>query len=197
MNVSVADLLASGRLHETEWLMRRGETSAVNLHQLSQRLGTRLDPKPFFVSPGYYAPLSSWSHAAFVCGQAYQSDSVVKSYRKRTSHDLIQHRVKQPNNPYAIRQLAALQHAWLALDRPGSLRILDFGGALDSHFHALAPSFPWATLHWIVCETAAVAAVGQTEYELKMPKGHQLCFSTNADHVLAEGVDIVMASCSL
>lgn len=194
---AISDLLAAGRLQEAEWHMRRGESSPVNLHQLAQRLGTRLDPESFFVSPGYYAPLPSWAEAELCCGQAYEAASVVDRYCQGTRQALAQSGSLRLIGPYAMRQLAALQHAWLALGRPSPLRVLDFGGALGGHFHALAPHWPWTPLHWTVCETAAVAATGQAEFELEMPQGHQLRFSAEAGEVLDLGVEVVLARGSL
>lgn len=194
---SVEALLAAGRLQEAEWHMRRGAPASLSLEALAQRLGTQLSPHSFFVSPGYYAPLPSWAEAEHYCGQAYQAASVVERYRRAARQAQSQSHSSQPIGPYAIRQLAALQHAWIALGRPSLLRVLDFGGALGSHFHALKPHWPWAALHWTVCETAAVAAAGQAEFELEMPQGHQLSFSANACEVLDAGIDVVLASCSL
>ena len=194
---SVSDLLSAGRLQEAEWLMRRGAPAPLDLNQLARQLQTQLAIEPFFVSPGYYAPLPSWAEANRCCGQAYQAESVVKCYRQAAQQAITQQRPEHPIGPYAIRQLAALQHAWLALGRPDPLRVLDFGGALGNHFHALAPHWPWVPLHWTVCETSAVTAAGQAEFEMEMPRGHQLRFSGEASEILDSGVDIVMASCSL
>ena len=194
---SVEALLAAGRLQEAEWLMRRGAPAPLDLSQLAQRLGTRLPADPFFVSPGYYAPLLNWAEAERCCGQAYQADSVLDRYSTAARQAQSQPNPQLPIGPYAIRQLAALQHAWLALGRPSPLRVLDFGGALGSHFHALEPHWPWGALHWTVCETAAVATAGQAEFELVQPTGNQLRFSSDAVALLANGVDLVLASCSL
>ena len=116
--------------------MRRGAPSPLDLTELAKQLGTKLAPEPFFLSPGYYAPLPSWEEASRCCGQAYQAASVVERYRYAATQSIAGQRRKHPIGPYVIRQLAALQHAWLALDRPNPLRVLDFGGALGSHFHA-------------------------------------------------------------
>jgi len=194
---AVPDLLAAGRLQEAEWLMRRGAQAPLDLSQLAQRLGTRLDSESFFVSPGYYAPLPNWAEAERCCGQNYEAASVVERYRQGARQALAQQGPVQPIGPYAMRQLGALQYAWLALERPSPLRVLDFGGALGGHFHALAHHWPWAPLHWTVCETAAVAAAGQAEFELELSQGHHLRFSAEAGEVLAAGVDVVLASCSL
>ena len=81
MSPTVADLLSAGRLQEAEWLMRRGAPSPLDLTELAKQLGTKLAPEPFFLSPGYYAPLPSWEEASRCCGQAYQAASVVERYR--------------------------------------------------------------------------------------------------------------------
>ena len=44
------------------------------------------------------------------------------------------------------------------------------GGALGSHFHALAAHRPWVPLHWTIWGTPAVATAGQTEFEQKCPR---------------------------
>ena len=196
MTIVVSDLLASGRLQEAEWHMRRGAKAPLDLIQLAEYLGTQLDPKSFFVSPGYYAPLPSWEEACRCCGQAYEAASVVERYRSAAHQASAQNKSLQIG-PYAMRQLAAIQHAWLDLGRPNHLRVLDFGGALGGHFHAIAPHWPWAPLHWTVCETPAVASAGKAEFELEMTQGHRLRFSTSAAEVLAKGVDLVLASCSI
>ena len=121
---------------------------------------------------------------------------VVERYRSAAHQASAQNKSLQIG-PYAMRQLAAIQHAWLDLGRPNHLRVLDFGGALGSHFHAIAPHWPWAPLHWTVCETPAVASAGKAEFELEMTQGHRLRFSTSAAEVLAKGVDLVLASCSI
>ena len=197
MTQAVAQLLSTGRLQEAEWLIRQGASSPVSLRRLAHDLDTGLDPESFFVSAGYYAPFQSWSDAASLCGEAYQSDSVLDSYRRIALNNSTQNVAKINCNPYALRQLASLQHAWLALGRPQTLRVFDFGGALGNHFHALVHSFPWATLQWTVCETASVAAVGKSEFEIDMPQGHQLRFVDKPDYILDQDVDLVMASCSL
>ena len=161
---------------------------------LAQRLGTQLSPHSFFVSPGYYAPLPSWAEAEHCCGQAYQAESLVERYRLAARQAQSNSNGLQPIGPYAMRQLAALQHAWIALGRPGPLRVLDFGGALGSHFHALKPHWPWAALHWTVCETAAVAAAGAADFTCERPDGSQLCFTANPAEALAAGIDVVLAS---
>ena len=50
---------------------------------------------------------------------------------------------------------------------------------------------------WTVCETTAVARAGKAEFELEDYLGHYLRFSDNPIEVLASGVDVVLASCSL
>ena len=97
---------------------------------------------------------------------------------------------------YAIRQLAALQHAWHAQGSPNKLRVLDLE-ALGSHFHAIAQRWPWGSLDWTVCETEAVTAAGKAEFQLETPEGHQLHFSSKPIEVLDKGVDVILASCSL
>ena len=87
----------------------------------------------------------------------------MERYRYAANQSIAGQWRKHPIGPYVIRQLAALQHAWLALDRPNPLRVLDFGGALGSHFHALADHWSWVPLHWTVCETDAVASAGRAE----------------------------------
>ena len=169
----------------------------MDLTQLAHRLGTHLAPDSFFVSPGYYAPLPSWGHAVRSCGKAYGAVSVVERYRKVALQALVPQQAPYSLGPYAVRQLAAMQHAWLALGCPNHLRVLDFGGALGSHFHSLVDHWPWATLKWTVCETTAVASAGKAEFELDHHRGHQLRFSDNAIEVLSTGVDLVLASCSL
>jgi len=164
----------------------------ISLGQLAERLGTRLDPGPFFVSPGYYAPLPSWPEAEAFCGDAYQSASVVERYKRQPAAD-----PNQAIGAYTIRQLAAFQHVWLALGQPTSLRILDFGGALGSHFHAIAAHFPWCRLQWVVCETTAVATAGSSGFSFNKPNGSTLRFSDQAAEVLANGIDLVFASSSL
>lgn len=197
MNPSVTDLLSAGRLQEAEWLMRRGAPAPLDLTELSRRLGTQLATEPFYVSPGYYAPLSSWSEACRCCGKAYQAASVVERYRENAHKTTLQHGPEQPIGTYALRQLAALQHAWIGLGSPNPLRVLDFGGALGSHFHALAAHWPWAPLQWTVCETPAVVTAGRAEFEQEMPKGNQLKFINDAKEALDNGVDVVIASCSI
>jgi putative methyltransferase (TIGR04325 family) len=193
----VTDLLSKGRLQEAEWLMRKGAPAPLDLTQLAQRLGTKLDVEHFFVSPGYYAPFSSWAEAKQICGDAYQASSVVERYRQIARSEQGQNLLLRTIGPYAMRQMTAMQHAWLALGRPRSLRVLDFGGALGNHFHSLKPHWPWCSLHWTICETESVASAGQAEFGLKDLGGHQLHFSSNATEILDAGVDIVLASCSL
>ena len=197
MTQSVNDLLSLGRLQEAEWLMRRGAPAPLDLTQLAHLLDTKLAVEPFFVSPGYYAPLPSWADAERCCGEAYQASSVVERYRHVSRQLSACQGPERPIGPYAMRQLAAFQHVWLALDRPNPLRVLDFGGSLGNHFHALATHWPWVPLHWTVCETAVVASAGQAGFETDLPSGHQLRFSSDASEVLAAGVDLVLASCSL
>ena len=192
MTASVAELFAAGRLQEAEWLMRRGSSAPLFLGQLAERLGTRLDPEPFFVSPGYYAPLPSWPEAEACCGDAYQAPSVIERYQRQPTVD-----PNQAIGAYTIRQLAAFQHVWLALGQPASLRILDFGGALGSHFHAIEAHFPWCRLQWVVCETTAVATAGSSGFTFDKPNGSTLRFSDKAAEVFANGIDLVFASCSL
>ena len=177
--------------------MRRGSPTPLDLNQLAQRLGTRLSPTPFFVSPGYYAPLRSWAEASRCCGQGYQADSVVDRYRTAALIKETQNDQKDAVDPYAIRQLAALQHVWLSMGCPNPLRVMDFGGALGSHFHALSAYWPWGPLHWTVIETEAVSTAGQAEFERETTQGHHLRFSAEAKKVLASGIDVVLASCSL
>ena len=192
MTASVAELFSAGRLQEAEWLMRRGVSAPLSLGQLSERLRTRLDPEPFFVSPGYYAPLPSWAEAEAFCGDAYQSTSVIDRYQRQPIAD-----PNQAIGANTIRHLAAFQHVWLALGQPASLRILDFGGALGSHFHAIAAHFPWCRLQWVVCETTAVATAGSSGFTFDKPNGSTLRFSDKAAEVFANGIDLVFASCSL
>jgi len=192
MTASVAELFSAGCLQEAEWLMRRGASAPLSLGQLAKRLGTRLDPEPFFVSPGYYAPLPSWAEAEAFCGDAYQATSVIDRYQRQPASD-----PNQAIGAYTIRQLAAFQHVWLALGQPASLRILDFGGALGSHFHAIAAHFPWCRLQWVVCETTAVATAGSSGFTFDKPNGSTLRFSDKAAEVFANGIDLVFASGSL
>jgi len=189
---SVDSLLAAGRLQEAEWHMRRGAPASLSLDALAQHLETQLLPNSFYVSPGYYAPLPSWARAEVCCGEAYQATSVIERYRRQPIAD-----PNQAIGAYTIRQLAALQHVWLVLGQPANLRILDFGGALGSHFHALEAHFPWCRLQWVVCETTAVATAGTSEFTSDKPNGSSLRFSDKAAHVLANGIDLVFASCSL
>ena len=192
MNLSVSDLLACGRLQEAEWLMRRGETAPLTLGQLAQRLATQLSPELFFVTPGYYAPLPSWSEAERCCGDAYQAHTVVERYRQQ-----FQNTPRELIDAYTIRQLAALQHVWLELGQPSQIRVLDFGGALGNHFHAIEPNWPWCRLLWTVCETTAVATVGTTEFECNRPNGTFLRFSDQPGKDMKAGIDVVFASCSI
>ena len=108
-------------------------------------------------------PLPSWADAERCCGEAYQASSVVERYRHVSRQLSACQGPERPIGPYAMRQLAAFQHVWLALDRPNPLRVLDFGGSLGNHFHALATHWPWVPLHWTVCETAVVASAGQAD----------------------------------
>jgi len=189
---SVDSLLAAGRLQEAEWHIRRGAPASLSLDALAQHLETQLLHNSFFVSPGYYAPLPSWAEAEACCGDAYQASSVVDRYRRQPTAE-----PNQAIGAYTIRQLAAFQHVWLALGQPATLRILDFGGALGSHFHALEAHFPWCRLQWVVCETTAVATAGTSEFTFDKPNGSSLRFCDKAAHVLANGIDLVFASCSL
>lgn len=197
MNTSIADLLAVGRCQEAEWHMRNGAKGPLNLNELAEKLGTRLDPELFFVSPGYYAPLPSWKEAERCCGKAYEASSVIARYRQVARQELAQQASGRPIGPYAMRQLAAMQHAWISLERPTTLRVMDFGGALGKHFQNLNLYWPWSSLHWTVCETEAVSSAGKTEFEIENLRGHQLHFSNNVIEILDSGVDIVLASCSL
>ena len=113
MTLSVADLLVAGRLQEAEWLMRRGASTPLSIGELAQRLHTQLSPESFFVSPGYYAHLPNWAVAERCCGDAYQASSVVERYRRQ-----LPSKPSQLIGAYTIRQLAALQHAWLELGQP-------------------------------------------------------------------------------
>jgi putative methyltransferase (TIGR04325 family) len=192
VTLSVADLLAAGRLQEAEWLMRRGASTPLSIGELAERLHTQLSPESFFVSPGYYAPLPNWAEAERCCGDAYQASSVVERYRRQ-----LPSKPSQLIGAYTIRQLAALQHAWLELGQPSQLRVLDFGGALGSHFHALEPFWPWCRLQWTVCETTAVATAGNAEFECDRPNGTTLRFTDQAAEVVNAGIDLVFASCSL
>ena len=192
MTASVAELFSAARLQEAEWLMRRGASVPLSLGQLAEHLGTLLDPEPFFVSPGYYAPLPSWAEAEACCGDAYQAPSVIERYQRQPAAD-----PNQAIGAYTIRQLAAFQHVWLALGQPATLRILDFGGALGSHFHAIAAHFPWCRLQWVVCETTAVATAGSSGFTFDKPNGSTLRFSDKAAEVLVTGIDLVFASSSL
>ena len=144
------------------------------------------------MSPGYYAPLPNWAEAKRCCGDAYQASSVVERYRKQR-----QSNQSQQIGAYTIRQLAALQHVWLELGQPSQLRVLDFGGALGSHFHAIEPYWHWCPLLWTVCETTAVATAGSAEFECDRPNGTSLRFTDQAAEVLKTGIDFVFASCSL
>lgn len=189
---SVADLLAAGRLQEAEWLMRRGASAPLSISELAQHLHTQLARDLFFVSPGYYAPLPNWAEAERCCGDAYQAISVVERYRKQ-----LQSKPSQLIGAYTIRQLAALQHAWLELGQPAQLRVLDFGGALGSHFHALEPYWPWCRLLWTVCETTAVATAGAAEFDCDRPNGTTLRFTDQAAEIVNAGIDVVFASGSL
>ena len=118
---SVSELLSAGRLQEAEWHIRRGDRSPLSLDGLAQRLGTRLNPQLFFVSPGYYAPFSDWHEAQSLCAQAYESDSVIQRYRDVASTSISHNPSSLPISPYTIRQLAALQHAWLSTGRPNTI----------------------------------------------------------------------------
>ena len=121
-----------------------------------------------------------------------QASSVVKRYRQQ-----LQSNPSQLIGAYTIRQLAALQHAWLELGQPSQLRVLDFGGALGTHFHAIEPNWPWCRLLWTVCETTAVARAGTAEFESARPNGTTLSFTDQPAEVLNAGIDVVLASCSL
>lgn len=192
MTLPVADLLAAGRLQEAEWLIRRGAFAPLSISELAQLLHTQLSPESFFVAPGYYAPLLNWAYAERCCGDAYQASSVVERYRQQ-----LQSKPSQLIGSYTIRQLAALQHAWLELGQPSQLRVLDFGGALGGHFHSLVPYWPWCRLLWTVCETTAVSTAGAAEYECDRPSGTTLRFTDQAAEVVNAGIDLVFASCSL
>lgn len=194
---SVVHLLNAGRLQEAEWLMRRGAEAPFSVQELAQRLGTCLPTEQFFVSPGYYAPMPSWTDAESCCGAAYQAGSVVERYQHAARQLMAQRNPRRPIGSYTMRQLAVLQHAWLAQGRPTALRVLDFGGTMGGHFHSLELHWPWCSLHWTVCETAAVAAAGAAEFECDLPSGSQLRFSDDAAALLASGVDLVFASGSL
>jgi len=86
---------------------------------------------------------------------------------------------------------------WFALGQPATLRILDFGGALGIHFHALEAHFPWCRLQWVVCETTSVATAGTSGFTSDKHNGSTLRFSDKAADVLANGIDLVFASSSL
>ena len=195
--VSVAQLLSAGRLQEAEWLMRRGAEAPLCVQQLAQQLGTRLASEPFFVSPGYYAPLPSWAEAERCCGDAYQAGSVVERYQRAARQAIASGNQQKPIDPYTMRQLAALQHAWLEQGQPSTLRVLDFGGAMGAHFHNVERHWPWCRLEWTICETPAVTSAAAAEFECNCPSGSQLRFSDQARAVLQTGCDLVFASCSL
>jgi putative methyltransferase (TIGR04325 family) len=194
---SVVQLLTAGRLQEAEWLMRRGAEAPLNVQQLAQQLGTRLAAEPFFVSPGYYAPLTNWAEATHCCGDAYQAATVVERYQQTARQAIAQRNQPRPIDPYAMRQLAALQHAWLAEGRPAILKVLDFGGAMGAHFHNLERHWPWCRLEWTVCETTAVAAAATAQFDCDRPNGSHMRFSDQAESILKAGTDLVFASCSL
>ena len=196
MKPTVSDLLSAGRLQEAEWLIRSGHPSPLTLVDLAHQLGTSLDPKSFFVSPGFYAPLPSWSAARSLCGHAYEASSVLDRYRNIANQSLCSQQPQIFLSSYAIRQLAALHHAWLSLGQPSVLRVLDFGGALGNHFYSLSPHWHWSSLQWVVCETDSVATVGQSEYEGRYGV-HRICFNSDPLTPLQGGIDVVFASCSL
>ena len=197
MTSSVLDLLSAGRLQEAEWLIRRGAHSPLSINELKERLGTNMDTDSFYVSPGYYAPLPSWTEARKCCGEAYQADSVLQQYRQKAADKKVQYGNNKTIDSYTIRQLAALQHAWISLGRPQQLRVLDLGGALGNHFHAIARHWRWSNLCWTVCETEAVVAAGKADFEIDIAGGHQLKFSNEAKEAIDRDIHVVFASCSL
>ena len=162
------------------------------LANLLSALAPGLPLSHFLFHPVTTLRFRAGAEAEAFCGDAYQAQSVIERYQRQPAAD-----ANQAIGAYTIRQLAAFQHVWLALGQPASLRILDFGGALGSHFHAIAAHFPWCRLQWVVCETTAVATAGSSGFTFDKPNGSTLRFSDKAAEVFANCIDLVFASSSL
>ena len=168
----------------------------MSIYDLASRLGLLIKSDPFLFLLVIMPPLIVGLRLnSFVVRR--MSPLLSLTYKLRAHNDREDHLIPRVIDPYSIRQLAALHHVWLSCGQPESLRVLDFGGALGSHFYSLSKYWNWSSLNWIVCETPLVAAAGKADFELDKSSYHSLSFTSDVQQPLSEGIDLVFASCSL
>ncbi len=195
---SIKELLSSGRYQEAEWLIREGQPSPITLDKLASLPQFNSDPKNFFISPGYYAPISSWEIAQQLCGIGYNDISIVDRYKRDIEEINKNRHIKSTHlGAYAIRQFSAMQYVWCQLGQPSKMRVIDFGGGLGHHFFTLSPFWNLCSLDWIICETELVVSAGKEHYEINSLDGSSLRFSNDYLETMSSGVDLVFASCSI
>ena len=100
------------------------------------------------------APVFPSYEAALGAGRGYVSDDILETVRRKSAAwAMQQHGVPQSTG------LAILRTALNLLERP---HVIDFGGALGSHYWQMKGK----PLRWSVVETAAMAAMGEPTGEL-------------------------------
>ncbi|HCS19771.1 MAG TPA: methyltransferase, TIGR04325 family [Bacteroidetes bacterium] len=143
---------------------------------------------------GYFGNYSTWEEAVKNSG-TYDSESILQKVLEASEQ------VRDKKAVYE-RDGIAFQDAfeWEALDyfrqliKPGEkLRVLDFGGALGSHYYPVAAHFSANSFDWTIIEQDAFVALGHAGFVTE-----ELHFSADLSETLSSGkFDLALFGCVL
>lgn len=143
---------------------------------------------------GYFGNYSTWEEAVKKSG-TYDSESILQKVLEASEQ------VRDKKAVYE-RDGVAFQEPfeWEALDyfrqitKPGEeLRVLDFGGALGSHYYPVAAHFNTSSFDWTIIEQEAFVALGNAGFATE-----KLHFSADLDKTLEEEkFDLALFGCVL
>jgi putative methyltransferase (TIGR04325 family) len=141
---------------------------------------------------GFFGDYASWDDALRASGHGYSDEALAEPIAARTRR-FIEEQREEPSRIYAPA-LAVLAAAGYALQdqRIDRLRVLDFGGSLGVHYHALrrflANDRP---CDWLVCETEMLAREGAARFATD-----ELAFTSDLSRVEG-GVNLAITSGTL
>jgi putative methyltransferase (TIGR04325 family) len=155
-------------------------------------LGNR-DRRPEQITfSGNYASFKDALAAAGVTGDdCYQQQTILETTLDRTLD--LERESKLPEHVIsarAIRLLAAFEMA-LRVRKNGTLRVVDFGGAVGGHYFQLRRYLP-ARVRWQVVDLPLTAQAGRNAFG-----SQELRFYERLDNLPPGPIDIVLASSSL
>lgn len=155
---------------------------------------TWLKIKAWFSGYGYFGDYKTWSEAS-LASQGYDQESIIEKVKSASL------KVKNGEAGFERDGLAFDSEfeweilAWfdeLAASKE-NLRVLDFGGALGSHYYPLAKRLGKEKLDWTIIEQEAFIEIGKKEFEDE----HLHFVSSLGEALKLKTYDVILFGCVL